>query len=138
MNEPAVLESPPSSAHKASVFAEVAAQDITALNPNPVGELWLWFKAVRFYHQAELDQSTRGGPTEQDRQDQKRMLAQLISAGECLIHSLRRHDVTAKLDVKLADVEATIEGLYISQRVLLGGMTETRRAEVLKEVFDAA
>jgi len=85
-----------------------------------------------------MDQIARGGPTEQDRQEQKHMLSVLINVGEWLVRELRQNDVTAKADVTLADVEATLEELYVNLRVAFGGMTEARRAQVLDEVFGAS
>lgn len=138
MNAPAVLESSRRVRwQNASFVAEVNAPDMASPNPNPVHELWPWFKTVRLYHQAETEQTARGGPTEQDRQEQKHMLSVLINAGEWLVRELRQHDLTAKVDVTLADVEATLETLYVSLRVAFGGMTEARRAQVLNEVFGA-
>jgi hypothetical protein len=63
------------------------------------------------------------------------MLSVLINVGEWLVRKLRQNDVTEKLGVTLSDVEATLEELYMSQRVWFGGMTEERRAQVLDEVF---
>jgi|ERR1035441_2513436 hypothetical protein len=138
MKESGVVE-PAQSAHwqEAKVFAEVNARDIASPKPNMVGvvgELWVWFKGVSLYHQGEMG----GTPTEQDRQMQKQILSALISMGEWLVSELRQHDITAKADVTLADVEATLEALYDSQRVSFGGMTEARRAQVLDEVFGAS
>jgi hypothetical protein len=119
---------------EAKVFADVNARDMVSPKPNIVEELFLWFKGVSLYHQGELG----GAPTEQDRQMQKHILSVLISMGEWLVSELRQHDITAKADVTLADVEATLEELHDSLRVSFGGMTEERRAQVLNEVFGAS
>jgi hypothetical protein len=116
------------------VFAEVNARDMASPKPNIVEELFLWFKRVSHYHQGEMD----GAPTEQDRQMQKHILSSLISMGEWLVNELRQHDITAKADVTLADVEATLEELHDSLRVSFGGMTGERRSQVLDEVFGAS
>jgi hypothetical protein len=122
----------------ATFFAEMNARQMDSVNPDAVQELWPWFKSVRLYHEAETEQATRGTPTEQDRQWQKHMLSVLINVGEWLVRELRKKDVTGKLGVTLPDVEATLAELYVSQRVSFGGMTETRRNQVLDEVFGAA
>jgi hypothetical protein len=118
---------------EAKVFAEVNARDMVSPKPNMVAQLCVWFKGVSLYHQGELD----GAATEEERQMQKHILSALISLGEGLLAELRKHDITAKAGVTLADVEATLEELYVSQRVSFGGMTEARRAQVLDEVFGA-
>ena len=89
----------------ARIVAEENARDLASPNPSPVQSLVLWFKAVQLYHQAE----TGGAAAEGDRQMQKHMLSVLISTGEWLVSQLRQHDVTSKVDVTLADVEATLE-----------------------------
>lgn len=119
---------------EAKIFAEVNARDMASPTPNLVEELFLWFKGARLYYQAEMG----GAATDQDRQMQKQMLSVLISTGEWLVGELRQDDMTAKAGVTLADVEATLEELYVSLRVAFGGMTDARRAQVLDEVFGAA
>jgi len=130
------MEPPPSARwQEGKVFAEVVnARDTDSPTPNLVEELFLWFKGVRLYYQAEMG----GAPTGQERQMQKQMLSALLSMGEWLVRELRQHDITAKADVTLADVEATLEELYVSLRVSFGGMSEARRAQVLDEVFGAS
>jgi len=112
----------------------VNARNMASPQPNMVAELCLWLEGVKLYHQGEMC----GAPTDQDRQMQKQMLSVLISTGEWLVGELRQDDMTAKAGVTLADVEATLEELYVSLRVAFGGMTDARRAQVLDEVFGAA
>ena len=119
---------------EAKVFAEVNARDVASPKPNIIEELFVWFKGVSLYYQGEMD----GAPTEQDRQIQRQILSSLTSMGERLVNELRQEDITAKAGVTLADVEATLEELYVSLRVSFGDMTETRRAQVLDEVFGAS
>jgi hypothetical protein len=70
---------------------------------------------------------------------QKRILASLISTGEWLLAEVRqRASAAAAAGITLADVEATLEGLYMSQRASFGDMKEERRAQILDEVFGAA
>jgi len=135
MKESGALESTPSASwQEANVFVAVSARDMASPTPNIVEELVLWFRSVRLYYQAEMG----GAPSVQDRQMQKQMLSTLVSMGEWLVTELRQRDVTELAGVTLADVEATVEELYVSQRVTFGGMTEARRAQVLDEVFGAS
>jgi|ERR1051325_5440301 hypothetical protein len=138
MNEP-VLETPrPVRWQDADFVAETNARQMVATKPNPAQELWPWFKSVRLYHEAETEQAARGKPAEQESQSQRHMLSVLVNVGEWLVRELRHDDVTGKFGITLADVEATLEELYVSQRVWFGGMTEERRKQVLDEVFGAA
>jgi len=123
---------------EADFVAEVNARQMVSAKPDPVHELWPWFKSVRLYHEAETEQVARGTPTDEERQSQRHMLSVLINVGEWLVRELRQNDVTANLGVTLGDVEATLDELYVSQRVWFGGMTGERRKQVLDEVFGAA
>ena len=139
MNDPAVLESPRSVRwENAKFLAEENARDVASSQINLVQALLIWFKSVRVYHEAETEQIARGTPSEQEQQMQRHTLSVLVNVGEWLVLELRQHDVTAKVDVTLSDVEAALEELYVNLRVRFGGMTEARRAQVLDEVFGAA
>jgi len=139
MNERAMLEPPRSVRWENATFvAEMNAQDIALPKPNLVQALCIWFRSVSVYHQAEMEQISRGEPTEEDRREQRHTLSVLINVGEWLVRDLHQRDVTANAGVTLADVEATLEELYLNQRVTFGGMTDARRAQVLDEVFGAA
>jgi len=139
MKEAGVLESPRSMRWEtADLVAEVNTRQIDSSNPNPIHEFGAWFKSVRLYHQAETEQVARGKPTEQERQAQRHMLSVLINVGEWLVRELRQSKDIEKLGIRLADVEATLEELYVSLRVWFGDMTEARRNQVLDEVFGGA
>jgi hypothetical protein len=122
---------------EASFVAETNAPQLIS-NPEPLQELWPWFKSVRLYYEAETEQIARGTPTESERQEQKHMLSVLINVGAWLVRELRQNDFTDKLGVTLADVEAMLDELHVSLRVCFGGMTEARREQILDEVFGAA
>ncbi len=82
MSKSAILEPTGSVRWKETDFvAEVNAQQVASAQPNPVRELWPWFKSERLYHEAETEQITRGTPAEQESQSQKHMLAVLINVG---------------------------------------------------------
>ena len=138
MNETSLLEPTGSVRWQEADFAAAMNARELAPKPNPAQELWTWFKSVRLYHEAETGQVVRGTPTERETQLQKHMLSVLISFGEWLVSEFRQNDVTERLGVTLADVEATLQELYVSQRVWFGGMTEARREQILDEVFGAA
>ena len=97
----------------------------------PLDDLALWLKWVERYHQTYLG----GAATGAERRVQKRALSALTSLGEGLVDQARQQGVPPGAGVTLADVEATLEALYVSQRVSFGDMTEARRKQVLDEVF---
>jgi hypothetical protein len=96
--------------------------------------LALWLKWVECYHRTYIG----GAATDAERGEQKRALSALTSLGEGLVDQIRQHGVPAGAGLTLADVEATLETLYVSQRVSFGDMTEARRKQVLDEVFGAS
>src|SRR5690349_257693 len=113
MTNSGVIEPLSMSWQEANLVAQVNARKMPSPKPNPLQELFPWFKGVRLYYETETEQIGCGVPTEADRQAQKRMLAVLINLGEWLVLELRREDVTAKVGLTLRDVEATLDELYL-------------------------
>jgi hypothetical protein len=140
MNELGVVE-PPRSVRWETVedLAAKNAKDMAALHPNRLLFILVaWFIQIEMFRDAENETIIGGTPTAPERQAHKQALATGISQGEILVSWLRKHDVTAQLWPRLADIEATLEELYDRQRVFFGGMTEQRRTQILDEVFGAS
>src|SRR6266487_4218524 len=67
MSEPVVHEPPRSLRwQEANFVAEVNSRQMISTKPDPVQELWPWFKSVRLYHEVETEQIARGTPSEQE------------------------------------------------------------------------
>jgi hypothetical protein len=132
----ATLESPRSARAQAlSFLAEEAARDLSAPRQNLPFDLALWFKTVKLFHEFENEELLGQTPPENLQRAHRSELAKLIGYGEFVLERLRENDVTAQLGVTLADVEATLEELYMTQREWYGGMSETGREQILDEVF---
>ena len=139
MKESSVLQPPRSRRLEAlQVLAEENAEDLAAREPNLSSLIPLWFRMLQMFQRAENETLVGGGPAALVPEGHKRTLATLIGQGESLVNLLRKHGFTEQAGVKLADVEASLEGLYDKQRVFYGGMTEARRRQVLDEVFGAS
>ena len=139
MKEPSVLKPPRNGRLEAVQFlAEENAKDMAARQPNLSFVVPLWFRQLQIFQGLEDDGLAAGGPPELEQQGHKRALATLIGQGENLVKLLRDQGFAEQAGVTLADVEASLEGLYDKQRVFYGGMTEGRRAQVLNEVFGAS
>jgi len=139
MKEPSVPQPPRGGRLEAVQFlAQENAKDMAAREPNLSTVVPLWFKQLQFFQGLEDEGLIGGVASGLEQQGHKRALATLIWQGETLVNLLRERGFTEQAGVTLADVEASLEGLYDKQRVFYGGMTEASRAQVLNEVFGAS
>jgi len=102
-------------------------------------DLLAWFKAADLFRETQDERMILREPTSDDLRQHKTWVASLIAEGERLVtEALARGGLaegTARF--KLADVEATLEILYLAQREWHGPkMPKTRQQEILKAVFN--
>ncbi|MBI2929026.1 MAG: hypothetical protein HYY24_25460 [Verrucomicrobia bacterium] len=103
-----------------------------------VQDLVAWFKAVRLFRETEDERMVLQDPTPADLRQHRTWLASLIAEGERLVSEARSEGGLPEglVRFKLADVEATLEMLLLSQREWHGPqMSPERRREILKRVF---
>lgn len=98
-----------------------------------------WFKAVDLFRETQDERMILREPAPEDLRQHRTWVASLIAEGERLMtEALARGELpdgTARF--KLADVQATLEILYLAQRDWHGAkMSEARRREILKAVFN--
>ena len=101
-------------------------------------DLMAWFKAVDLFRETQDERMIFRDPDPDDLRQHRTWLASLIAEGERLVtESLARGGLPAgAADFKLADVEATLELLYLWQRGWHGPrLPEARRRETMKAVF---
>ena len=99
-----------------------------------------WLKAVDLFRTAEDERLVLRDPTPDDLRQHRTWLANLIAEGERLLtESLTQGGLpSGVVPFRLADVEATIEGLRIDERMWHGHtVTAQRKKEILKTLFDA-
>jgi hypothetical protein len=95
-----------------------------------------WFKAVRQFREAELSEVVLREPGPRDLRFHRAYLAQVIAAGEQLAVLADLNGLPANRDgISLEAIEAELESLYHTQAGYHGGMTATRKQEILQEVF---
>ena len=98
-----------------------------------------WFKAVDLFRETQDERMILREPTPEDLRQHRTWVASLIAEGERLItESITRGGLLdGEARFKLADVQATLEILYLAQREWHGAkMSEARRREILKAVFN--
>lgn len=101
-------------------------------------DLQAWFKAVDLFRDTQDERMVLREPTADDLRQHKTWVASLIAEGERLVTEALARGGLAKgtAGFTLADVEATLEMLYLAQREWHGPkMPEARRREILKAVF---
>jgi hypothetical protein len=97
-----------------------------------------WFKAIQLFREAENETMILRDPADEDLRQHRIWLASLIAEGERLIGEALSEgtSLAGTVRFRLADVQATLEELYLTQREWHGGMGEQRRREILKSVFN--
>ena len=115
-------------------------RDALAKRYGPLQEVVSWFKGIELFRQAELEQMVQRKPTVTDKRYHKTWLAALLAEGERLVTEIRAEGGLPrnKAGIKLSDIEATVEELYDTQAEWHGNMKPARRAQLLKQLFDAA
>lgn len=98
-----------------------------------------WFKAVDLFRETQDERMVLREPTADDLRQHRTWVASLIGEGERLLTEAvdRGEPLGNAADPTPADVEATLEMLYLSQREWHGPrMPTARRREILKTVFN--
>lgn len=115
------------------------ARDFLAGRYGLAQDIVAWFKAIDLFRLAEDERMILRDPTPDDLRQHRTWLASLIAEGERLAtetHALGRlPDSGGRF--KLADMEATLEGLRIDERMWHGQTTtDARRREIMKAAFN--
>jgi hypothetical protein len=102
-----------------------------------VDDIVAWFKAVDLFRETQDERMILREPTADDLRQHKTWIAGLIAEGErMLTETLARQKLREGAQLKLAEIEATLELLYLWQREWHGPrLTQTRQREILKAVF---
>jgi len=99
-----------------------------------------WVASLALFRETETQTHYLNSPTSEDRRRHRTVLAALIAEGERLLQ--RAHDaggLPENLDgIKTADLDAMVEELHTTQLQWEGDMTQLRREQILKELFDGA
>jgi hypothetical protein len=100
-----------------------------------------WFRAVDLFRQTEEERLILQEPTSEDLRQHRTWLTGLIAEGERLITEAPARGGLAGHggNFTVADAEATLEILYLSQREWHGPrLSEIRRQQILKAVFNVS
>src|ERR1051325_4597332 len=100
-----------------------------------------WLKAVDLFRAAADERMVLRDPTPGDLRQHRTWWASLVAEGERLVTEALQHGGLPQgvVPFKLADVEATIEGLRIDERMWHGQtMTTERKQEILQAVFNVS
>jgi hypothetical protein len=103
-------------------------------------QAYLWFHKIAQFRGAECSLIYRKKPNVWARSQHRRVLEVLIEEGLELLRRIRSNGGLIKKEngFSLEDIESTIEELKNTRLQWFGGMTKTRKAQILKNVFDAS
>jgi hypothetical protein len=101
------------------------------------GEAVVWFHKVELFRREEEHRMYRQNPTPDDFALHKELLLRLIADGEHLTQLIEQHGLLANVEgVTKEDLKATICSLQADYRGWHQPMTDSRSAQILRDVFD--
>jgi len=100
----------------------------------------MWFHKVADFRQAEMQLLYKKRPGAEIRSQHRQIIETLISEGKEIARRIRAGGGLIKPanGFSLQDVQSLIEELQNTQLQWNGGMSKNRKAEILKDIFDAA
>ena len=113
-------------------------KDFLVGNHSLIEGLVAWFKAVELFRATEDERLYLNDPTQDDLRQHRTWIAGLIAEGERLVTEVQSKGGLPEgvVRFRLADVEATIEGLRADERMWhQNTVSPERRREILKAVF---
>ena len=113
-------------------------RDFLVGNHSLIEGLVAWFKAVELFRATEDERLYLHDPTQDDLRQHRTWIAGLIAEGERLVTEVQSKGGLPEgvVRFRLADVEATIEGLRVDERMWhQNTVSPERRREILKAVF---
>ena len=96
-----------------------------------------WYFALKVFKRVESERMVLKEPLERDLKYHRAMLSFLKGCGELLLVELKNHtEIDPQIvGINYADFAAIVEELRMSERELYGDMKDSRRAEILSDVF---
>jgi hypothetical protein len=103
-------------------------------------QAFMWFHRVADFRQAEMHLLYKKSPNKQTRLEHRQIIDGLISEGKEIVRRIHAGGGLIKPanGFALQDIQSLIEELQNTQLQWNGGMTKTRKEEILKDIFDAA
>jgi hypothetical protein len=119
------------------LLVEELEQELAHRRNHLLFRITAWYFALKIFKRVETDKMVIGTPQDRDVKYHRAMLAFLRGCGEVLLVELGNHQEVdpAKIGIGFADLSAMVDELRLTERERYGDMTQTRRAEILNDVF---
>jgi hypothetical protein len=101
---------------------------------------FMWFHKIADFRGAEMHLLYKKNPDRQTRLQHRKIIQTLIGEGREIVRRIHAGGGMIKPanGFSLPDIQSAIEELENTQRQWSGGLTKSRKEEILKDVFDAA
>ncbi len=122
------------------LLVEELEQELAERRNHLLFRITAWYFALRVFKRVESSKMVLKQPIERDIKYHRAITAFLRGCGEVLLVELGTHqDIDPqRVGISYADLAAIVEELRIAEREWYGGMTESRRSEILNDVFGQA
>jgi hypothetical protein len=101
---------------------------------------FMWFHKIAEFRGAEIQLLYKKNPGKAVRAQHREILGGLIREGKGIVRRVHDGDrfIKPANGFSLQDVQSAVEELENTQLQWSGGMSKSRKAEILKDIFDAA
>jgi len=119
------------------LLIEELKQELAARRSHLLFRITAWYFALKVFKRVEIDKIVLKEPGERDLKYHKAIIAFLRGCGELLLVDLDSHQEIdpQHIGIGYGDLAAMVEELKISERERYGDMTQSRREEILNDVF---
>lgn len=119
------------------LLVEELEQELAERRNHLLFRITAWYFALKVFKRVESEKLIQRPAIERDTEYHRAMLAFLRGCGEILVLELKKHEDIdpQQIGLTFGDFSATVEELRISERERYGDMAQSRREEILNDVF---
>ncbi len=119
------------------LLVEELEQELAERRNHLLFRITAWYFALKVFKRVESDKMVLRESADRDTRYHRAILAFLRGCGEILLLELGAHQEIdpERIGIAYADMSAMVEELKMAERERYGDMTQSRRSEILNDVF---
>ena len=119
------------------LLVEELEQELAERRNHLLFRITAWYFALKVFKRVESEKIVLREPNERDAKYHRAILSFLRGCGEVLLVELgsQQYIDTKSVGITFADMAAVVEELRMAEREMYGDMTDSRREEILTNVF---
>jgi len=124
----------------AMILASELEKEIAERRIHLLRRLSAWYSLIKIFRSVEQEQMLKKDATSRDMEYHRALINFLVGSGELLVLELQNHRSIdpEHIGIPFACVTSQMEELREDSRMWHGGMTETRRKNIMRDVLGVA